>query len=56
MTKGVELKVMRIRKKKKALDVSKTAGISASKLSLIENGYKECSQALYEKLVDIISQ
>lgn len=54
--KGKELKILRIQNDKKAIDVCLAAGISPSKLSLIERGYNECTKELYEKLVDIIRE
>lgn len=54
--KGKDLKILRIQNDKKAIDVCLAAGISPSKLSLIERGYKECPKELYEKLVEIIKK
>jgi len=54
--KGKDLKILRIQNDKKAIDVCLAAGISPSKLSLIEREYKECPKELYEKLVEIINK
>lgn len=56
MKKGRELKILRISKNKKAIEISKIAGISTTKLSLIENDHVVCQQELYQKLVDIINK
>lgn len=52
---GKEMQILRIRKNKKALEVSKIANISPSKLSLIENGHINLPEDLEKKLIQIIN-
>lgn len=51
---GKELKLLRIKNDKKAIDISKAAGISASKLSMIEKNHIPCSIELYKKILNLI--
>lgn len=50
---GFDLKIARINRKLKQLDVARVINISNSKLSLIENGYLECSPEINKKLNEI---
>lgn len=50
MKTGTEIRINRIRKGLKAIDLAKEIGITNVKLSLIENCHIECPEELYEKI------
>lgn len=54
MSKMLELKLNRIRKGLKAIDVAKELGISPGQFSKMENGYVDVPVEVYEKIEKIL--
>lgn len=55
MINGTEIKIMRIKKGIKAIELAKILEISTTKLSLIENGHIQCTDKLYKLIIQILN-